>query len=200
MTRYRRYVHIFLRAILSVALFSRCGTNNQTDTAAAPASSAMDHGAGHSMTMNERTAPYDAQFIDGMIEHHRGAITMANQALEESERAEIRSLAQEIVTAQEAEITQLEQWRTAWYPDLAPTGGMAMDMGPMDVPAGSEDFDQRFIQAMIPHHEGAIAMAQDALQNAERQEIKDLSQNIITAQEAEITQMRQWLKDWYGVE
>jgi uncharacterized protein (DUF305 family) len=201
-----RHTGLFSLVALGALLLSACASGAQSaadgGTAASPAASAgdMDHGAGHSMDMTNSNAPYDAQFIDGMIEHHRGAITMANQALQESQRTEIRALAQEIITAQEAEISQLEQWRNAWYPDLAPTGGMAMDMGPMNVPAGPEAFDQRFIQAMIPHHEGAIAMAQDALQNAERQEIKDLSQEIITAQEREIAQMRQWLKDWYGIE
>jgi uncharacterized protein (DUF305 family) len=74
-----------------------------------------------------------------------------------------------------------------------------MDMGPMEVPEGTEPLDQRFIQAMIPHHQGAVMMAQDALQNAERQEIKDLAQEIITAQEGEIAQMNMWLQEWYGI-
>jgi uncharacterized protein (DUF305 family) len=143
--------------------------------------------------------PYDAAFIDSMIVHHEGAIIMANQALEQAERQEIRDLANAIVSAQEGEIGQMNDWRRAWYPDLAETMGMEMDMGPMEVPAGDTPFDQRFIQAMIPHHEGAIAMAQDALQNAERQEIKDLANEVIRAQEAEIAQMRQWLSEWYGI-
>jgi uncharacterized protein (DUF305 family) len=153
----------------------------------------MDHG---SMASD---APYDAAFIDSMIVHHEGAINMANQALQQAERQEIKDLATAIVSAQEAEITQLRQWREQWYPDLAETAGMGMNMGDMTVAEGPEPFDQRFIQAMIPHHEGAIAMARDALQNAERQEIKDLAQAIITAQEGEITQMRQWLQEWYGI-
>lgn len=141
--------------------------------------------------------PYDALFIDRMIVHHEGAITMANQALEQAERPEITTLANAIITAQQAEIAQLQTWRTLWYPDLAETTGM--DMGSMEVPVGDAPFDQRFIQAMIPHHQSAITMAQDALQNAERPEIKDLAQAIITAQEGEIAQMRQWLQEWYGI-
>lgn len=49
--------------------------------------------------------------------------------------------------------------------------------------------------AMIAHHKGAIAMAKDAQQNAERSEIKTLADTIITAQEAEIAQMRQWQQE-----
>jgi len=154
----------------------------------------MDHGV-----VSTEGQPYDAAFIDSMIVHHEGATIMANQALEQAERPEVKALANAIISAQEAEIAQMQAWRTAWYPDLAETTGMAMEMGPMEVPAGDAPFDQRFIQAMIPHHQSAIIMAQDALQNAERQEIKDLATGISTAQEGEIAQMRQWLKDWYGI-
>jgi uncharacterized protein (DUF305 family) len=165
----------------------------------AEGSEGMDHDMDHGVIPAEGQ-PYDAVFVDSMIVHHEGAILMANQALEQAERQEVKDLANAILTAQEAEIGQMKEWRTAWYPDLAATSGMAMDMGPMEVPAGNTPFDQRFIQAMIPHHESAITMAQDALQQAKRQEIKDLAQEIISAQEAEIAQMKTWLKDWYGVE
>lgn len=58
------------------------------------------------------------------------------------------------------------------------------------------DFDKAFINAMIVHHEGAIKMAEQARHKADHQEIKDLAENIISAQAAEIEQMKQWKKDW----
>lgn len=194
-----------LSGILLTVLLAACGAPAaQTSTApTVDAMAGMDHGSMGGMDHGVIPAegqPYDAVFIDSMIVHHEGAILMANQALEQAERREIKELANAILGAQEGEIGQMKEWRASWYPDLAETSGMAMDMGPMEVPAGDAPFDQRFIEAMILHHEGAIAMAQDALQNAERQEIKDLAQAIISAQEAEITQMRQWLSAWYGIE
>ena len=99
----------------------------------------MDHGV-----VSAEGQPYDAAFIDSMIVHHEGAIVMANQALEQAERPEIRELATAIIDAQEAEIAQMKEWRTAWFPDLPETTGMEMDMGPMEVPAG----DAAFLVAM----------------------------------------------------
>ena len=52
--------------------------------------------------------------------------------------------------------------------------------------------DQRFMTAMIPHHQGAIAMAELALRKARRPEIRALAQRIISSQSQEIGQMRQW--------
>ena len=153
----------------------------------------MDHGG---TTTN--TAPFDAQFIDGMAEHHRGAIAMAQQVLKESQRLELRQMAQNIITTQQQEIDQMAVWRKQWYPDLAATGGIGMDMGTMEMsPDASKPFDQRFIEAMISHHNGAIAMAQEAQTKAEHPEIKQLGEAIIKAQEAEVTQMQEWQREWF---
>jgi uncharacterized protein (DUF305 family) len=63
-----------------------------------------------------------------------------------------------------------------------------------------DDFDKAFIQEMIIHHEGAVAMAQQALQQARHSEIKVMAQDIIDAQTREITTMRGWLRSWYGIQ
>jgi uncharacterized protein (DUF305 family) len=46
--------------------------------------------------------------------------------------------------------------------------------------------DERFIDAMVPHHQGAIAMAEVALENAEHPELLQLAENVISTQHAEI--------------
>lgn len=58
--------------------------------------------------------------------------------------------------------------------------------------SGNPDVD--FRRKMIPHHQGAIDMAQVALQRAKDQETKKLAQKIIDDQQKEIAEMQDWLK------
>lgn len=59
-----------------------------------------------------------------------------------------------------------------------------------------DDFDKAFIEMMIVHHEGAVDMAQLSDSRAKHDEIKELSKEIIAAQEQEINDMKQWQLDW----
>ncbi len=175
-----------------------------TQPASQPMNHAGDHGQmdnapmDHSQMAND-AVPFDAQFIDGMILHHAGAITMAEQVLTQSERAELLTLAEGIIRAQQTEIEQMQTWRAAWYPDL-PITESDMAMGDMSISDdASLPFDQRFLTAMISHHQGALGMATSALEQAEHDEIKTLANAIIATQQAEITQMAAWLQEWFGV-
>ncbi|GAX38520.1 DUF305 domain-containing protein [Nodularia sp. NIES-3585] len=168
----------------------------------------------HAMDLGPADASYDLRFIDGMIVHHQGAVDMAQEAQEKSQRPELKQLADEIITAQNQEIAQMQQWRSTWYPNAGDTPmayhaemGHMMEMTPeqkqammmsMDLGAADAEFDLRFINGMIPHHEGAVVMAQDALQKSQRPEMKELAQEIIKAQETEINQMKQWRQAWYN--
>lgn len=63
-----------------------------------------------------------------------------------------------------------------------------------------DEFDKAFMTQMTVHHQGAIQMAELALQNAQHAEIKKMAQDIITAQNAEIQQMQGWQASWYGMQ
>jgi uncharacterized protein (DUF305 family) len=69
---------------------------------------------------------------------------------------------------------------------------MSRDLGAKDA-----EFDLRFIEAMIPHHEGAVVMAQEAATKSTHPEIKQLAKDIISSQQAEIKEMQGWLQTWY---
>jgi uncharacterized protein (DUF305 family) len=177
----------------------------------------MNHGSGmdHSMSMDlgPADADYELRFLDAMVPHHQGAVEMAREVLDKSQRPEMKKLAQDIIAAQNREIEQMKQWRKAWYPkaDSKPMAwhaqmGHMMAMSPEqiqammmkgDLGAADAEFDKRFLNAMIPHHEGALVMAKDVLSKSKRPELKQLAQEILTSQQKEIDQMKQWRQAWY---
>ena len=85
----------------------------------------------------------------------------------------------------------------AWAaPPVSPGAGS----GAMGMPMGMRSADQHFIVMMIPHHDGAIAMAELALVRAKRPQIRGLAEQIKSSQTAENAQMRRWYRQWYGTD
>jgi uncharacterized protein (DUF305 family) len=146
----------------------------------------------------------DERFIDAMVPHHQGAIAMAEVALENAQHAEIKDLSRNIVSTQRAEIEELksikkEEFGTSNVPmemSQEQMRGMGMMTDPQEL-ARSEPFDRAFIDAMIPHHQSAIEMAKVAYEKSENPRIKKLAENIVSAQQAEIEQMKRWREQWY---
>lgn len=155
-----------------------------------PAPTEMDHGA-HDMQSAPVTS--DLAYIDGMIVHHQGAIEMAREALAQAESNDVKQLATQIINAQEAEVMQLNVWRESWYPDAPESDVSQMDMGAMQVEAGDGSYDERWLQAMIGHHQAAIDMSGQLLEVGEHSELVAFAEAVITAQTAEIKQMQGWL-------
>lgn len=80
----------------------------------------------------------------------------------------------------------------------APDAGMD-GMATEEVPnTGTTEFDQLFIDMMVPHHQGAVEMAKIAQERAEHPEIKEMADAIIAGQDEEIIQMKNWRQAWYG--
>jgi uncharacterized protein (DUF305 family) len=86
--------------------------------------------------------------------------------------------------------------RNKHHPQGSP-GSAPMGTGMMQ---NQQQVDQHFIQMMIPHHQGAVDMANLALSKATHPELKKLAQNIKTSQTQEIKEMKVWYKKWYGTE
>lgn len=153
---------------------------------------------------------YDRNFIANMIAHHQGAVDMAKLALTNAKHQELKDVANDIISAQEGEISQMESWQREWgYPSTS--GDTMMDhsaMGMMDDMTGmmselegktGDQFDKAFIEQMIMHHQSAIDMAAPGEKNAEHQELKELTKEIVSAQTKEIERMKEWQKEWgYG--
>ena len=218
------FFSLVLGAIATGGSITACSTTAQTPSPTATnagSTKQMDHGNIQHSGMNHSTsmelgpadAEFELRFIDAMTPHHQGAVEMAKEAQQKSKRPEIQKLTANIIKSQNKEITELKQWRQAWYPKAStePTAynsqmGHSMPMSQnqmkgmmmsMNLGAADNQFDLRFINAMIPHHEGAVVMAKDALSKSKRPELKQLAQEIIASQEAEIKQMQQWKQAWY---
>jgi uncharacterized protein (DUF305 family) len=166
----------------------------------------MDHGSGGmaSEMLMENGEYSDERFIDAMVPHHQGAVEMAQVALENAQHREIRALARDVVTAQEAEIERLKSIKEREFGTSEVPMGMSaeememmgMSMSPKEL-ANQDPFDKAFIDNMIPHHESAIDMASVALENTTNAEIKEIARAIVDAQQREIAQMERWRGEWY---
>jgi uncharacterized protein (DUF305 family) len=200
-----------LRAASVAAAFSlvlaACG-DDPTIEAPADEQPADDPAAEEDAAVEGEHNEADVEFVQGMIPHHEGAIEMAELVEDRTERQELVDLADEIIEVQDEEIAQLRGML-----DRMGADEMAMDddmddmdhgdMGMMDDAEMEElralegdEFDRRFMEAMIVHHEGAIDMAERVLAEGQDAEVAEVAQEVIAAQEAEIEQMDRWLDEW----
>ncbi|CAN5127162.1 DUF305 domain-containing protein [soil metagenome] len=141
--------------------------------------------------------PVDRGFVADMIPHHEGAVEMAQIAQRRGTSEFVKKLADDIVRTQDAEISTMraaDQRLKAAGVTMGSLGVADHMMGMDDDPAGlktAEPFDRAFIQMMIPHHEGALVMAEAELDKGGDPQLKMLAEDIITAQKRELTQMRE---------
>ena len=143
----------------------------------------------------------DEMFAAGMIPHHEQALEMADILLDkEGVDDRVVALAERIQAAQQPEIDLMTSWLEAWGvdSDMGDMPGMDHgsdgmmsddDMVALDAASG-EDASALFLEQMVEHHEGAIVMSQQELDNGENAEALKLAQQIIDAQTAEITEMQ----------
>lgn len=142
----------------------------------------------------------DVMFAQMMSQHHRQAIEMADLAETRASDTEVKELAERIKASNQAEKATMQGWLKAWGKPM-PTDGMmhgmpgAMsgeDMQRLESAKGAA-FDKEFLQMMIAHHKGAIAMARTEKRRGENPEAKQLADTIMKDQQAEVEQMQKML-------
>lgn len=156
--------------------------------------------------------PFDHAFLNAMIEHHKAGEDAAKIALQRAEHPEMKTAAQEMITTDLAHIEKLKELRQRWYgSEGAPAAVMPKDEKSelpgtqttkdlaknLDVLKKTEPFDLAFIDAMIPHHQGAIDMATAAGEKATQPETKALASIIVRDESRSMDQMKTWRDAWY---
>ncbi len=181
-----------LIATIGALGLAACGS----DDTASPATQATD------AAFNDA----DVAFAQGMIPHHEQAIEMADIALDPTVGAseQVRDLATRIKGGQDPEITMMGGWLTMWGQPMQMDMGDGHDMSAMDGMMSVEDmdmlgaatgaeFDSLWLDMMIRHHQGAIAMAQTVKASGSNADVLALADQVIAAQQAEITEMESLL-------
>lgn len=140
----------------------------------------------------------DIMFAQMMIPHHQQAVDMSTLAETHSTNPEILALAKQIKDAQAPEIEQMTSWIDASGSSMnmghdMGMGGMLSEEQMSDLEnASGPAFDKLYLEGMIDHHEGAIVMAQ-MIVDSNNAEARQLGENIVTSQTAEIAQMKKML-------
>jgi len=154
---------------------------------------------------NTSYSPADLDFMRNMIPHHHQALQMAVLAADRTNTSELIDAAGRITTSQQDEIEFMQQWlrdRGEGVPDPAAHDAMQMDhaMAGMATPeqmvaladAQGVEFDRSFLQLMITHHEGAVTMVEDLLDQpgaAYDPVLFEFTSDITNDQSAEIERM-----------
>lgn len=153
----------------------------------------------------------DVRFIQGMIPHHQQALEMAALVPARTAREDLRRMAERITVSQQDEIATMERWLRArgQSPPAADAHhghgagghahmpGMATpeEMAALAASRGAE-FDRRFLELMIRHHEGALVMVAELFASpgaGQASEIFGIASEVDADQRMEIDRMRMLL-------
>jgi uncharacterized protein (DUF305 family) len=175
-------------ALVATAALAACGSDEEEPASNAPASEQ----AGEQEEHNDA----DVSFAQGMIPHHRQAVEMAGLADDRAASAEVTDLANRIEEAQGPEIETLTGWLEGWGEEVPAEGhashegheGQDMEIAELEGASG-EAFDALFMEMMIEHHEGAVAMAETEQAEGAYGPAREMAQDIIISQSAEIDEM-----------
>lgn len=202
MTRVPIRIATLLAASATAFVLSSCSSP-------APTTATEDHSTPGAATTSAPSTAHnedDVLFAQMMIPHHEQAVMLSGMVPDRSTNPAVLDLAAKISAAQQPEITTMKDQLKQWGIDPAQMrhesghAGMTMQ-GMVDDDTmlklqglKGPDFDTLWLQSMIAHHEGAIEMAKVEAEAGKSPEMTALARSIISAQQAEIDQMKQMLQ------
>ena len=159
-----------------------------------------------------KTEKIEQAFLTGMVHHHETAIEMSEIAEQRSKDPYIKKLAGQIKATQEREMEDMRMIHkrllgSELRPDPgghdglglnAQEAGMTHDAGTNQKLAAANPFDRAFVDEMVPHHEGALKMAEVVLAHTKDPELRKLAENIVTTQVAEVKGMNAFRTREFG--
>ncbi|SKB42216.1 DUF305 domain-containing protein [Daejeonella lutea] len=212
---------IKMAAFATALVFSSCQNNTSTsdthdstidthdmEVGAMPMNSGMQQAMDKMMTdmhQMKMTGNVDYDFAMMMKSHHQAAVDMSQAELESGKDEEVKKMAQNIIDAQKKEINDLQAFldkhknpEKNYDPAMKDQGfakmmdqnmTMMMDMPKMD---STSSTDKHYVQMMIPHHEGAVQMAEGFVQFGKDAVLISMAKKMIADQKKEIEQFKNW--------
>ncbi|UYM03930.1 DUF305 domain-containing protein [Solicola gregarius] len=161
----------------------------------------------------EQANAADREFVMMMIPHHYQAIVMSRLAPQRAGDERVRTIADRIRTEQNLDIISMQGWqgredlpvtdaeesyqRLLDDPEMLEQMGMATRQEIAGLRrSDGRPFDRAFLRLMIPHHKGAIRMAEDVASRGSDLFIRQLAIDMISAQSRQVYDMRQIRKSW----
>lgn len=201
-----RRLAVTATGVALAAVLTACGSSSGTGShdsgmAGMSSSTASSAGAASPSAGSDAAASRDGDvtFAQSMIPHHEQAIEMADLALKSASSAEVKQLATQIKAAQDPEIRTMQGWLSSWgasedmgmdHSEHGMPGMMSeADLGKLAAASG-KDFDTRWLQMMIAHHQGALTMANDVLATTQDAAVTTLAQAVVAGQTKEIDAMK----------
>jgi uncharacterized protein (DUF305 family) len=145
------------------------------------------------------TGDFDVDFANTMIEHHQGAIDMAEVEIAQGKDEKMKSMAQKISADQKKEQQELRDFVASYKPSGMKHGegelkkSMTSAMDQMKSMQMTGDTDKDFATMMMHHHEHGVAMAKMEVEHGMSSKLKGMAQKSITKQNQEIKELNNWL-------
>lgn len=188
--------------LLMVATACGSGSAPVAGAGTTPRASARGHAAdGHTHDASGSGGHNDADhaFVDEMGGHHQQGVELSRLALTRTRNPAVRTLAVDIIAAQESEIVRMSGWSQDWgggHDHPGHTGHPGM-LSPQQITglAGltGTSFDRSWLTGMSSHHRGAVAMARTEAADGANPEARQLAATIVETQTEQVAEMERLL-------